>query len=280
MSAAQTLNRFASDLILYLPTRDILPNPHQPRTRFSCSGLEELANSIEKHGILQPLTVRRTDHGWELISGERRLRAARMVGLRQVPCVNVDVDSTESSIMALIENLQRKDLDFVEEAVALARLIEIHHLSQEEAALQLGKSQSAVANKLRILRLPSSTLQLLREHGFTERHARALLRLPEQARQPAAEYIISKDFTVAQTEEYVESLLAPCETLAADAHSAASTIPPPRRRTTYVIKDVRIFLNSIQHNLSVMRQAGIAAVCEKQDADDCILLTIKIPKQV
>lgn len=270
MSAFQTTTRFASEQILSLPTRDILPNPHQPRTQFSSVALRELADSIIQHGILQPLTVRQTtDGGWELVAGERRLRAALLAGLEKVPCVNMAVDSAESSVLALIENLQRRDLDFVEEAVALARLIDLHHLSQEEAARQLGKSQSAIANKLRLLRLPPATLQLLREEGFTERHARALLRLPEESRHQGAVYIISKHLNVAQTEEFVEAFL----------NEPTEEKPPARRKPVYIIKDVRLFLNSIQHNLSIMQRAGIPAVCEKADTEDSILLTIKIPKR-
>ncbi|MBP1737245.1 MAG: nucleoid occlusion protein [Oscillospiraceae bacterium] len=277
MSTVQAAARYASNQILFLPTRDILPNPHQPRIQFSPDGLQELADSISQHGILQPLTVRRTDRGWELIAGERRLRAAHLAGLQEVPCVSVEVNGAESSILALIENLQRKDLDFLEEAIALARLIDLYQLSQEETARKLGKSQSAIANKLRLLRLSPAVLQLLRDHGFTERHARALLRLPEDLQSPTASYLVERKFTVAQTDELVESILARCSDSSAELPLPEPT-PSPRRKTTYVIKDVRIFLNSIQHNISIMRQAGISAVYEKQDTDDSILLTIKIPK--
>ena len=166
----------------------ISPNPDQPRRYFDPDGLSELADSIRAHGILQPLSVRRKGGGrYELIAGERRLRAAMICGLEQVPCLVLEVSRESSCLLSLIENLQRRDLDFWEEAKALERLTTVYGLSQEEAAAKVGKSQSAVANKLRLLRLPQDVLSLLRKNGFTERHARALLRLPTaEAQQEAA----------------------------------------------------------------------------------------------
>ena len=195
---------FESNKVVFLPIAAISPNPGQPRRHFSRAGLEELAASIGEHGVLQPLSVRRVPGGYELISGERRLRASRMAGLEEVPCILVSVDGQESSLLALVENLQRRDLDFVEEALALSRLIQTYRLSQEEAAKKLGKSQSAIANKLRLLKLPPEVLALLREKGFTERHARALLRLesPEQ-QAAAARAVVEGGLTVARTAEYV-----------------------------------------------------------------------------
>ena len=187
MSLLRRKGLFESTKVLFLPIAAISPNPDQPRTCFSREGLEELAASIQELGVLQPLSVRRSKNGgYELISGERRLRASRMAGLTEVPCILVSVDSQGSSLLALVENLQRRDLNFVEEATALAKLIETYHLSQEEAARRIGKSQSAVANKLRLLRLPPDVLTLLRERGCTERHARALLRLEEPELQRMA----------------------------------------------------------------------------------------------
>ena len=256
---------FESNKVVFLPIAAISPNPGQPRRHFSRAGLEELAASIGEHGVLQPLSVRRVPGGYELISGERRLRASRMAGLEEVPCILVSVDGQESSLLALVENLQRRDLDFVEEALALSRLIQTYHLSQEEAAKKLGKSQSAVANKLRLLKLPPEVLALLREKGFTERHARALLRLesPEQ-QAAAARAVVEGGLTVARTEEYVEQLLHPA--------------PPARRKPTIVLKDVRLFLNTVSRGLSLMKQAGVKANCLRQETADTIQLTITIPK--
>ena len=256
---------YESNKVLYLPAAVIAPNPDQPRRHFSREGLEELAASIKEHGVLQPLSVRRGNMGFELISGERRLRAARMAGLTEVPCIVVSVDSKQSSLLALVENLQRRDLDFVEEASALARLIETYHLSQEEAARRIGKSQSAVANKLRLLRLPPEALALLREHGCTERHARALLRLETpQAQLEAARYVAQQGLTVARTEQYVEDLLRQSD--------------KPKKKPSFVIKYVRLFLNTVSRGLSLMKNAGVNANCQRRETDDSILLTITIPK--
>ena len=170
---------YDSGRVLFLPVEDIAPNPGQPRTQFSQPELEELAGSIRALGLLQPLTVRRGEGGWELVAGERRLRAAKLAGLQQVPCLSVQADGQTSSLFALVENLQRRDLDFWEEALALRRLQGDFALSQEELARRLGKSQSAIANKLRLLKLPQEVLSALRDAGCTERHARSLLRLPD-----------------------------------------------------------------------------------------------------
>ena len=161
MTARKRSGLFDSQRVLYLPVEYIVPNPNQPRTMFVREGLEELAESIAEHGILQPLSVREVRGRYQLISGERRLRAARMAGLATVPCIVVDASDTESALLALVENLQRRDLDFMEEAVALRRLIVQHGLSQEEAARKVGKSQSAVANKLRLLKLSPEVLEVV-----------------------------------------------------------------------------------------------------------------------
>ncbi len=178
----------------------ISPNPDQPRRYFDPDGLTELAESIRVHGILQPLSVRRKGGGrYELIAGERRLRAAMICGLEQVPCLVLEVSRESSCLLSLIENLQRRDLDFWEEAKALERLISVYGLSQEEAAAKVGKSQSAVANKLRLLRLLQEVLTLLRKNGFTERHARALLRLPTpRPKKEGAELLVKEGWTVSR----------------------------------------------------------------------------------
>ena len=261
-----------STRVLFLPIQSISPNPDQPRRVFSQEELEELAASIRALGLLQPLTVRRgTDGGWELVAGERRLRAAKLAGLTEVPCIALQIDRQRSSLLALVENLQRKDLDFWEEALALDKLISTYHLSQEEAARRIGKSQSAVANKLRLLKLPGPVLERLRDAGATERHARALLPLgdPELQTQ-AADAIIKEKLTVAQTEALVEHLLHP-------AHEAPA--PPARRpRRVFVVKDVRLFLNTLNRGVALMRSAGVDAQCQREDRDGEILLTIHIPR--
>ena len=243
----------------------IRPNPLQPRRVFDPAGLQELAESIRQHGILQPLTVRKTAEGPELVAGERRLRAARMAGLREVPCIFLSVDEEESGMLALVENLQRRDLDYLEEAAGLARLMERYGLSQEQAAARVGKSQSAVANKLRILRHPPQVLEALRHSGLTERHARALLRLPEELRLGAVEELASRGSTVAQAEAYIDALLR--------------TVPQPRKAPRYVFRDVRVFLNTLDRSLEMIRSAGIACDCGREETEREIVLTIRLPKQ-
>lgn len=259
---------FLSARVQYISLPLLHPNPQQPRRHFDETGLQELAASIRAYGILQPLTVRRTEKGYQLIAGERRLRAARLAGLREVPCLVARVDEQDAGMLALIENLQRRDLDCFEEAAAIARLIHRYGLSQEQAAEKLGRSQSAIANKLRLLRLSPDCIALLREHDLSERHARALLRLTdEEERLAALRVIAAKHYNVAQTEEYIEALIK------------RSEAAPPPRRPTYVIKDVRLFLNSIRRSMGVMQRAGVDAACEREDTEEEIRLTIRIPRR-
>ena len=255
--------------ILYLRTDELQPNPVQPRTVFDEDSLAELAESIRSYGILHPLTVRRRAGRYELVAGERRLRAARLAGLREVPCVLMDVNMEDAGLIALIENLQRRDLDFLEEANGIRQLIRMFGMSQEEAARRLGKSQSAVANKLRILKLPEDLLETLRERGLSERHARALLRLPDdESRRAALGKIIEKDMTVAAAESYIDALLAQKETGEESAEGKRS----------FVMRDLRLFLNSVTRSLELMRQGGVAADMQKRETPEALILTISIPK--
>ena len=252
--------------VMDLPIGDIHPNPHQPRQSFDPEELAELSLSIAQVGILQPLTVRQTGSGWELIAGERRLRAAELAGLLHVPCLPVEADESASALLALVENLQRKDLDVWEEAAALRQLIDRYHLSQEEAARKVGKSQSAVANKLRLLRLPEDVIATLRASRLSERHARALLRLDEPDKQRAAlDYILRHGLNVAKSEEYIDRLCRKAD-------------PPRKAAPVYRIRDVRLFLNTVKRSLAVMQSAGVAARCGREETDSEITLTIHIPK--
>ena len=263
-----------SRFIVMLPTDVIYPNPSQPRTQFDPVSLRELSDSIRRYGILQPLAVRQLDAcRYELIAGERRLRAARMAGVDAVPCILLDVGSRESGLLALIENLQRKDLDFVEEAEGLQRLIETCGMSQEEAARCISRSQSAVANKLRILKLPPALLSDLRRSGLTERHARALLRLPGmEAQYRALEHILRCSLNVAQTEAYIEDLLR-----GLPPSERAEKPKAPKKPPVVALKDVRIFLNTVTRGLSIMNRSGVNAVCERTEEDGELVLTIRIP---
>ena len=252
--------------ILYLSVEDLEPNPVQPRQNFDEEGIEELSRSIRSYGILNPLTVRYRGGHYELVAGERRLRAAKLAGLREVPCLLLNVNMEDASLIALIENLQRRDLDFIEEAEGLRQLQRLFGMSQEEAARRIGKSQSAVANKLRLLKLPEDVLHTLRDRGLSERHGRALLRLPTpDAQRRALAYILENDLTVSATDSYIDALLT------APGKDAAA-------RHTLILKDVRIFLNSLNRSLEVMKQGGIEAGVRRQETDEALILTISIPK--
>ena len=253
--------------VLLLPPELIRPNPAQPRRCFDRESLQELAASIARHGLLQPISVRRQDNCYELIAGERRLRAARLAGLTEIPCILFRLNEEQSGLMALVENLQRRDLDYWEEAEGISRLIQTYDLSQEEVARRLSKSPSAVANKLRLLKHSPAVRAALRERGLSERHARALLRLPEEAqRLRAVEVIAAGDFTVARTEAYVEALLK---------HSPAQR--PGRRKLQ--VRDVRLFLNSLEQHLDTLKQAGISGELQREETEAELILTIRLPKR-
>ena len=254
--------------LLEIPVEKIVPNPNQPRVTFDDDTIAELAQSISQVGLIQPLVVRRSGSGYELVAGERRLRACKSLGMETVTCIVEDSMQEESSAMvALIENLQREDLHYMEEAAAIAKLIAVYGLSQEQAAERLGKSQSAVANKLRLLRLSPACVALLREGGLSERHARALLRLSdENERLAALRVIVERGCNVAQAEAYIESVLQ------------RAAVTPPRRRPTFIVKDVRLFLNTIRRSMGIMQRAGVDAAYEREDTDEEIRLTIRIPR--
>ena len=257
--------------VIYLRPEDISPNPLQPRRSFREEELRELSESIRRYGVLNPLTVRLRGNRYELVAGERRLRAAKLAGLRELPCTLLDVGMEDAGLIALVENLQRKDLDFIEEALGLRQLIGMFGMSQEEAARRIGKSQSAVANKLRLLKLPRDVLERLRDEGLSERHGRALLRLPDADSQRAAmQVILEQELTVAAADAYIDALLAPA------AESTPEPRPAPRR--SLVLKDVRIFLNTISHSIEVMKQGGIQAGMRREETDEALILTISIPK--
>ena len=246
--------------VVFLPARSIRPNPSQPRKVFRPEALEELSRSIASHGILQPLSVRRQEGGYELISGERRLRAAQLAGVTDIPCILMRMDDLESGMAALVENLQRQDLDFIEEAQGIRYLMEHFGMRQEQAARLLGKSQSAVANKLRLLRHSPAVLEALRAAGLTERHGRALLRLPdEESTLGALREIVRQNMSVAQTERYIDRLLN------APNHGSSRA-------------NIGAFLNNLTKNLQKIQLSGIPAVSERRETDSQIVLTITIPK--
>ena len=251
-----------------IPIRSIVPNRSQPRRDFNENALALLADSIKKNGILQPLTVRRADSvgAYELIAGERRLRAAAMADFCEVPCIIVQADDRKSAELALIENLHRENLNIFEQAGAMAALIDIYSLTQEQAAHQLSMSQSAVANKLRLLKLSESERQIILSSSLSERHARALLRISDvELRLAALRHIAARSLTVAESESYIEKLICQKEE------------EKRRKNMKIVIKDVRIFYNTIDHAIDTMRRAGIDVTSSRRDNGDSVEMTIKIP---
>ena len=252
---------------------EIVRNPNQPRRYFDPEAIATLAESIRQYGVLNPLTVRRTANGgYELVAGERRLRAARVAGLTDVPCLLINADGEDSSVIALVENLQRRDLDFFEEANGFKRLIEQFGLTQEEAARKVGKTQSAVANKLRLLRLSQQNMELIRCNNLTERHARALLRLNDEAdRINVTNYIIEHELNVSRTEEFIDELLK------AKENPQPGVEPESGKHVVRLFKDVRFFLNTLNRAVGVMVDAGIGATVKQQESDDGLTLTICIP---
>ncbi len=246
--------------VIFLPAKNIRPNPSQPRKVFREEPLQELCESIRRHGILQPLSVRRMGTGYELIAGERRLRAGIMAGLTEVPCIVMNMSDQESGMTALVENLQRQDLDFIEEARGISLLMHSWNMSQEQAARVLGKSQSAIANKLRLLQHTPAVLEALRQGELTERHGRALLKLTSETEKlQAIAYIVQKGLSVARTEQYIDDLLQNRD-----------------RKTPRA--DVNQFLKSVTQTLSRIQKSGISAISERRETESQIVLTITIPK--
>ncbi|MBO5421982.1 MAG: ParB/RepB/Spo0J family partition protein [Clostridia bacterium] len=259
-----------SNEVVLIPARMIQPSPHQPRKNFNWDDLEGLAESIHYNGLLQPVTVRKKENGrYELISGERRLRACKMAGLSSIPSIIVDINDEKSALLAVIENLQRENLHFFEEAMAIERLIKGFGLSQEEVSRKLGKSQSALSNKLRILRLPDEIRYNITIFGLTERHARALLRLPSvELMEQVLDTIVEQGLTVSATEQLICDIL----TKSQDKNKKGKKV--------MVFKDIRIFINTLNHAVTTMRKSGISAKAIKNETDTHIEYTVKIEKPV
>ena len=256
-------NRTAGQVLL-IPGDKILPNPNQPRQTFDQGELLNLALSIRTNGLLQPITVRETEKGFELVAGERRLRAAKIAGLLTVPCIVIDANVMKSAVFSLIENLQRQDLGYFEEALAIEKLMQDFSITQDEVARRIGKAPSTVSNKLRLLTLPEQAKKLLCENSLSERHARALLRLDKDDVMTCLEVIIERKLNVSQTENYINELLSREE--------------KPKRNTKIMFSDVKIFLNTINNAVDTMNRAGIRADIKREDTGDFYRYVIDIPK--
>lgn len=255
--------------VLSLPTAAIQPNPAQPRAYFDDYALAQLAVSIQQNGIMQPLIVRKTEEGYQLIAGERRLRAAKLVNLDAVPCIVLDREDKDSAVLAILENIQRADLNYLEEALAIKRLIDHYGLTQEEAASRLGIAQSTVANKLRLLRLRSEDKAMVLKYGLNERQARALLRLPEELREGAVQEISVKQLNSTQTDRYIDLLLEQAEEKAKPKPKIINRTDP--------MNTIGLYINSFNRMVEAMKTAGIKCDTEKRKTDECIEYTVKIP---
>ncbi len=250
-----------------LPVDIIVPNPFQPRSVFDEEKIDELCQTIRTHGIIQPIVVRKRDNYYELIAGERRLRAVKKLGINTIPAIIKDFNDSQSASIALIENLQREGLTAIEEAYAYQRLIEMHNLTQESLAQRLGKGQSTIANKLRLLNLSPLIQEALMKRELTERHARALLSLPNQELQEKVmQEIIAKELNVKQTEEKIKAILTKNDEK--KKPTIKSVLP----------KNTRIALNTIRQSLQMIIKTGISVESEEIDNDDYYEVTIRIPK--
>ncbi len=252
--------------IILVPQEDIYPNPNQPRKRFDFDELEGLAQSIRQNGIIQPIAIRINENGqYELISGERRLRASRLVGISRIPCIIMEANDGKSALFALIENIQRTDLGFFEEAQAIEKLITEHGMTRDEVCKKLGKAPPTISNKLRLLRLPEEIRLKIVQENLSERHARALLRLTTLSQvERALSIITERRLNVAESEKLITQIL----------NSDCRRKAPPVK----LFKDVRIFVNTLNHAVDTMRRAGIEADSAKSETDEYIEYIVRIPK--
>ena len=246
----------------------IYPNPNQPRRKFTEEDLKELAASIKANGLIQPIIVRRLDIGYELVAGERRLRAARLCGMMMIACIIVETTERGSAIMALTENMQRKDLNFFEEAEAISVMIELFGYTQEDVAVRLGKSQSTVANKIRLLKFTRPERKAMLEYGFTERHARALLCVNDVTlRTQLIEEIYRRRLNVESTDKLIEMRMKENKEMVRI------------KKCRGAFKDVRLFVNTINHAVEVMKAAGIEAEMRKSKQKEYTEYVVRIPNK-
>lgn len=255
------------DEIKHIRVEDIVPNPYQPRTVFDDERIDELCITIKEHGIIQPIVVRERKGTYELIAGERRWRATKKLGLETIPAIVKDFNDSQAASIALIENLQREGLTAIEEAIAYQKLIDLHQLTQESLAQKLGKGQSTIANKLRLLNLPTAVQEYLLQRKVTERHARALLSLKEESLQlKMLEEIIEKDLNVKQTENRIKQIL-----------EAKEEVKKPQKRVSYS-RDTRLAINTVRQSVDMVMKNGLSIQSEEEDYEDYYQITIKIPK--
>lgn len=258
--------------LMSIPARDIFPNPDQPRKIFDEGSLYELAASVKEHGILQPITVRKKDKDkYEIVAGERRFRAAKLVGLREIPCIIRDFSDEQAYVLSVIENIQRNNLSYFEEALSYERLITDFCFTQEKLAKRLGKTQSSVANKLRLLKIEPELRSYFTENNLTERHARCILKLEDTAsREKVLKEIIAGNLNVAQSEALILSV---SETKAKEVKKEEKG-----KRCIKLFKDMRIFQSTINHTIDVIKKAGINVISDKKETEKFIEYVIRVDK--
>lgn len=258
--------------VINVPIEQIVPNRYQPRTVFNDEKIEELARTIHIHGVIQPIVIRKSyDDKYEIIAGERRFRAMTKLKWKEVPAIIRNLSDKETASIALIENLQREELTAIEEAVAYQKLLKLHELTQEALAQRLGKGQSTVANKLRLLKLPEEVQEAIIKKQLSERHARALMPLKEKDAQiQLMNLSIEQQWNVKQLEDKVIEILNP-------PSKEEKKVPKPKRKA--VSKDVRIALNTIKHSLSMVTKSGINIKTEEEDTEEFYQIIVKIPKK-
>ncbi|WP_100400495.1 nucleoid occlusion protein [Bacillus sp. FJAT-44742] len=262
----ESLEEIQQEEVKNLPVEDIIPNPYQPRTVFQDEKIKELAQTIRTHGVLQPIVVRVRNGRFELIAGERRLRAVKSLGWEEIPALIKDYNDAQTASLALIENLQREGLTAIEEALAYDKLLQIHNLTQESLAQRLGKGQSTVANKLRLLHLPESVQDALMNRLITERHARALLALKDEEKQSKLlSEILEKELNVKQTEERIKKML--------------EEVPKKKAKRKHYPKDMRVAMNTIRQSVDMVEKSGLHIDTDEEENEDFYQFTIRIPKK-
>lgn len=256
--------RNSGEEVTMVQVEDIVPSPYQPRTLFDDDRLDELCQSIRTHGVIQPIVVRLRDGKHEIVAGERRYRAVQKLGLSTIPVIVREMNDAQAASIALIENLQRENLTAIEEAAAYRRLMELHDLTQESLAQRIGKSQSTIANKIRLLQLSEPVKQAMMDRSITERHARALLALDEEGQLKMLQEIIDKDLNVKQTEARIASLK--------DKPAVKRT-----RRLTFS-RDMRLAVNTIRQSVDMVANSGLKIETDERLLEDCYEFIIRIPK--
>lgn len=270
------MNKLSTE-VEYVPISDIRPNPYQPRKKFNDIKIDELGQSIKSYGIIQPLSVRKLNNSYELVAGERRLRAAEKIGLKEVPVIIVEFGEEESALVALMENLQREDLNYIEEAIGYYNLIEDHGLTQGEIAKKIGKSQSTIANKLRILQLPLDIQRELIEEKLSERHGRALLKLPTyELKKETLQIVKENNLNVRQTEELIESILEEIIDEKEEVIEEKEKIKKKQKVKSLI--NTRIYLNTMKNAYKAIKETGIEADYKEIEKEDYVEVRVRIPK--